>query len=144
MKRITLLTALLLCLLPLQARKEKKFTHETFPLPKVERQVIGIETENTALVLLVHYGAPLGAAAQFLSKDTSSEDYNGARGLTYPATGGRFTGDPALHVKYADGSHNTELYYTGHTVTAGEGFTRTAIGLKDYVTGLEVTLVYDA
>ena len=153
MKRITFLLALATLLLPAKARKVQKFTHETYPLPTVERQIIPVETDHTVLVLLVqengevytlHYGARLSCPAQFLGTGTSTEDYNGARGLTYPATGGRYTGEPALQVKYADGTHNTELYYTGHTVSEEAGFVRTAIGLKDYVTGLVVTLVYDA
>ena len=153
MKQLTLLLTALVAILPLEARKVQKFTHETYPLPQVERKVISIDTEGSSLVLLVqengevftlHYGARLSRPAQFLGAGTSTEDYNGARGITYPATGGRYVGEPALQVKYADGTHNTELYYTSHQVSREDGFTRTSIGLKDYVTGLEVTLVYDA
>ncbi len=153
MKRLTLLAALLLCLLPSWARKKTQFEHTTVAVPPVERQIVAVETEGSALVLLVqenglvqllHYGGPVGDPAQYLAAGTGSQDYNSINGLAYPVTGGRYIGQPALHVKYADGTHNTELYYTGHSVTAREGCTTTAIGLKDYVTGLEVKLVYDA
>ena len=154
MKRIVLLAAaLLLTLLPSQARKAKKFTHQTVAIPTVERQVIAVETQNSALYLLVqengqvqtlHYGAVTGSGAQYLGTSINRRDYNNSAGITYPATGGRFIGEPALHVKYADGTHNTELYYTGHQVAEKDGVVTTSIGLRDYVTGLEVTLVYEA
>ena len=135
------------------ARKVKKSTRSTVVPPSVERQVIAVETENTALIFLVlengevhtqHYGARIGRPEQFLGMQSGEEDYNVCDGLAYPATGGRFIGEPALQVKYADGTHNTELYFTGAEITQREGCTSTAIGLKDYVTGLEVRLVLDA
>ena len=142
MKRtLTLITAVLLTLLQAQA------------LPAQQRQVISIETENSSLILLVHkngrvetvhYGAFLGSPEQYLQRNVKTDDYNGQRGDTYPATGGRFVGEPALHVRYADGNHNTELYYTGHQISQKDGCTSTTVHLKDYVTALEVDLVYDA
>ena len=141
MKRFCLLAALLLtALAPSLAREVKK-------------TVIAVETENSALVLLVqengqvfnlHYGTRVGDAQQFLGIALGTEDYNSVAGLAYPATGGRFIGEPALHVKYADGTHNTELRYIGHTVTEREGCTTTAIDLEDTLTSLKVKLVYDA
>ena len=116
-------------------------------------QVVDIATEHSSLVLLVlpdgqletvRYGSPLSHPEQFLQRGSNTADYNGSRGATYPATGGRFIGEPALHVKYADGTHNTELCYTGHDVTKKDGCTTTTITLKDEVTALEVKLVYDA
>ena len=155
MKLIAFIAAALMLLpSPAQARKVKKtFTHQTVEIPAVERQVVSIETENTALVLLVlengavqtlHYGTRLSQPEQFLARDNSSEDYNGDRGATYPATGGRFIGEPALHVKYADGTHNTELYYTGMERSLSDGVETTVLRLRDYVTGLRVRLVYKA
>jgi len=154
MKRILPVACALLCaLVPSQARKTQKFTHETVQLPAVERQIISVQTENTSLVLLVHengalqtvhYGTRLPNPEEYLALDTSSEDYNGDKGATYPATGGRYVGEPALHVKYADGSHNTELYYTGHEVSTKDGVVTTTIRLRDYVTGLRVRLLYEA
>lgn len=154
MKRFLFLVSLVLALVPANAQKKaKKFVHETVAIPQVERRVIPIETQNTSLVLLVHpnghletvhYGAKLSHPEQFLAKGVNTEDYNGFRGATYPATGGRYINEPALHVKYADGNHNTELYYTGHSVRYTNGCITTVIGLKDYVTALEVKLVYDA
>ena len=152
-KTLLLAAALLVAILPAEARKAKKFTHNTVQIPQVSRQVIAVETDNTALVFLVrengqlmmlHYGARVGDPAQYLAAALSDADYNTLAGMAYPASGGRYIGEPALHVKYADGTHNTELYYTGHQVTAREGCTTTSIGLQDYVTGMEVKLVYDA
>ncbi len=140
MKRMLTLAALALLLLPSQAREVKK-------------QVLAVETENSALVFLVqengqvhtlHYGARVGDPQQFLGVAIGTDDYNSVAGLTYPATGGRYIGEPALHVKYADGTHNTELRYAGHSVTTREGCTSTAIDLEDALTGLKVKLVYDA
>ena len=128
-------------------------THQMVALPAVERKVIAVETENSALVLLVqensqlrllHYGARTGDPQQFLPMAVDSDDYNTASGLAYPATGGRFIGEPALHVKYADGTHNTELYYSGHSIEPRLGCITTSIRLDDPVTGLQVNLVYDA
>ena len=64
--------------------------------------------------------------------------------MTYPTTGGRYLGEPALHVKYADGYHNTELVYANHQVRANGNVVTTEITLKDPVTSLEVKLCYDA
>ncbi len=154
-KTLLLIAAALIALLPAtaQGKKGKKFTHETVAIPQVEKQVIAVETENSSLVLLVHengrletthYGARIAQPAQFLKWRVKTDDYNGQRGNTFPVTGGRYVGEPALHVKYADGSHNTELYYTGHAVSQKDGCVTTVIDLKDYVTGLQVKLVYDA
>ena len=113
------------------------------------QQVISIETEATSLNLLVteggtlqtlHYGTRISGADAWAGINLKSDDYNGCRGLTYPATGGRFIGEPALHVKYADGTHNTELYFSGVERNGNS----TVIGLKDPVTNLQVKLVYDA
>ncbi len=112
-------------------------------------RVISVETDNSSLNLIVlknglvrtmHYGAKIDGADAWSGLKTSSSDYNGCRGMAYPATGGRFTGEPALHVKYADGTHNTELYFSGVTQNGG----RTEILLNDPVTKLEVKLIYDA
>jgi alpha-galactosidase len=150
MKRITILLALILVAFgPAQARKAKKFTHETVQIPSVQPQVITIGTDASQLVLAVtenrelvfrHYGAPVANTASFLDYDCGRG--NGAQ--AFPATGGTFLGEPALHVKYADGNHNTELRYQSHSVSSRDGAVRTEIVLKDYVTGLLVTLVYEA
>ncbi len=154
MKLTAIAAALLLVLpLPAQPRKAKKPAKPTFIPPVVERQIVPIETENSALMLLVlesgqvhtlHYGAKMGPAEQFLGTEMGGEDYNSCDGLAYPATGGRFVGEPALHVKYADGTHNTELYFTGVSTTVRDDCVTTSVQLKDYVTDLQVKLVYDA
>ena len=147
MKRITiLLAALLAAAVPTEARKAKKFVHETVEIPSVEPQVIAVETENTQLLLGVlgnrqvvirHYGQPVSNPSQFL-------EFNGVAAEAYPAAGGTFLGEPALHVKYADGTHNTELRYVGHKVESASGVAKTTIQMKDYVTGLQVNLIYEA
>ena len=115
----------------------------------IQPHVISINTDATSLNLLVtesgslhtlHYGKRIDGADKWSAIDLRSDDYNGIRGLSYPATGGRFVGEPALHVRYADGTHNTELYVCREERTGN----RTVIGLKDSVTKLEVKLVYEA
>ena len=64
--------------------------------------------------------------------------------MAYPTTGGCYNGQSALHVRYADGDQNTELYYTSHEKSSHDGMTVTTLHLKDYVTKLEVDLVYEA
>ena len=119
----------------------------------VEPAVISIETDHTQLILTAdadgnlrtrYYGARFGNPAPFLLMDASRHQDNGAGPMTYPTTGGKFIGTPALHVRYADGNHNTELRYTGHQeLETLYGVRRTEIQLKDPVTELEVKLVYD-
>ncbi|MCR5560786.1 MAG: alpha-galactosidase [Bacteroidales bacterium] len=152
LKTIVLAIAMIAAVLPAQARKAKKFTHETVAIPEVERKVIAVETARTQLLLqvdkkgvvrTVHYGAPTGDPAQFLSY-RSGYNHNFGAPDAYPAAGGRFNGQEALHVAYPDGNQNTELYYTGHDVASRDGKQVTTVHLKDYVTALEVDLVYEA
>ena len=151
---MALLVAGALTLLPAGAKKppQKAFEHKTVEIPAVTPQVIAVETAHTALLLqvdkkgavnTVHYGAPAGDPAQFLDFIFRGH-HNFESPTTYPAAGGRFNGQEALHVKYADGSQNTELYYVSHDKTAGDGVVTTTLHLKDYVTALEVDLVYEA
>ena len=151
MKRLAILLAALLMVaaMPAQARKAKKFVHQTVEIPATEPQSIVIETAESQLVLAVtrdrelvlrHYGAPVKDAGQFTFMDTDRG--NGAQ--AYPAAGGTFLGQAALHVKYADGNHNTELRYLSHSKAQKDGIATTEIVLKDYVTDLQVKLVYDA
>ena len=137
------------------ARKEKKkaYDHVTVEIPKVQKTVIPVETEHTQLVLMVqengvlqtlHYGTRIADPRAFLDFRTLRSNDNGSGPMAYPTTGGRYVGEPALHVKYADGYHNTQLYYTGHDVRRNGNVVTTAVTLKDYVTLLEVKLVYDA
>ena len=152
MKRTTLIAAiLLLALAPAQARKEKKFTHQITPIPVIAPQTIGIHTNGTSLILAVredgtvhqlHFGSKVGEA-EFAPVPYEEGRY-GSGIQAYPATGGRYIGVPALHLKYADGSHNTELRYTGHEVAEGPGTVITTVHLKDYTTGVTVDLIYEA
>ena len=138
MKHIVLFTALLLAVLA---------------PAKAAPQVIAVDTDHTQLVLTVdeagnlrtrHYGARIADPGLFLGMDTQAKRPNGAGPMTLPTTGGVFVGSPALHVRYADGNHNTELYYTGHRSRSKDGVTTTEISLKDPVTALQVKLVYEA
>ncbi|MBO4635130.1 MAG: alpha-galactosidase [Bacteroidales bacterium] len=122
-------------------------------LPLKAQTIIPIETENTSLVLLVgadgnlqtlHFGARVLKPEAWADAKTGTDDYNTVRGLSYPATGGRYIGEPALHVKYADGTHNTELRYSGVERSSKAGVETVRVSLKDPVTALEVTLVYEA
>lgn len=156
MRRILLFMALItLVTVPTGAQgrkaKAKPFTHTTVALPRTEPGIIAIETDGTSLVLTVrengalqqlYYGKRL-EAAEFLAVPQVNGRYSDGP-LAYPATGGRFLEEPALHLQYADGNHNTELYYTGHSVRQQDGMTVTTIDLKDYVTDVEVRLVYEA
>ena len=147
------LAALLLAVVPAQGRKNpKKFSHETVQVPAVTPRIIPIETDHTQLILQVdgkgtvhtlHYGAQAGSPDQFTDFRFGGNHNFGAP-CTYPTAGGTFNGQEALHVQYADGSQNTELYYTGHESASRSGVVTTTLHLKDYVTALEVDLVYDA
>ena len=140
MKRILLLAALSLAVHPVSAQK-------------AGNNVISIETDHTALVLSVlengslqtrHYGARMEDPTPFASLDLWRDSSYGAGPVTYPTVGGKYLGQSALHVKYADGNQNTELRYVSHSLTRKDGVETTSICLKDPVTGLGVTLVYDA
>ena len=156
MKRsiLLLLTATVLAIAPAWARKApKKFVHETVAIPEVAPKVIAVETDHTQLLLqvdkkgsvrTVHYGVPTGEAAQFVSFRSGYGSLYGSGPMTYPTVGGRFIGQPALQVKYADGTHNTELYYVSHETVSRSGAVTTTLHLKDYVTALEVSLGYEA
>ena len=153
LRSLLLAAMLLLAAVPSEARrKPQKFTHETVDIPAVQPRAIAVETAGTQLVLqvdargtvnTVHYGAPAGDPAQFIGFNQGGH-HNFDAPSAYPTAGGRFNGLDALHVKYSDGTQNTELYYTSHEVQARDGVTTTTVHLKDYVTALEVDLVYDA
>ena len=122
-------------------------------LPTVTQKVISVETENTQLILQVdkkgivrtmHYGEDAGDPTQFLYYYTGRGNDYGDGPMTYPTVGGGFNGQPALHVKYADGNQNTELYYVSDESSSCDGVTTTILHLKDYVTKLEVDLIYEA
>lgn len=122
-------------------------------LPPVTQKVISVETENTQLILQVdkkgivrtmHYGEDAGDPTQFLYYYTGRGNDYGDGPMTYPTVGGGFNGQPALHVKYADGNQNTELYYVSDESSSRDGVTTTILHLKDYVTKLEVDLIYEA
>ena len=157
MKHILMaLAAAALVLMPAPAhakKKQKVFTHETVEIPAMEPEVIAISTQNTSLIIraqedrqlfTLHYGAKVADPAEYQEYLTERFTENGSGNYTYPATGGQFVGVPALHVKYADGNHNTELRYQSHSTKYSGNIVTTEILLKDYVTSLQVKLVYDA
>ena len=145
--------ALMITTTPAEARKKPKTqSHQTVEIPAVTPQVIPVSTAHTQLILQVdkkgvlrtlHYGAPAGDPDQFLRFSYGSY-HNYEAPTTYPAVGGRFNGQDALHVEYADGTQNTELYFTSCETTTGSGSTTTTVHMKDYVTALEVDLIYEA
>ena len=123
------------------------------PFASAGKTVIPVETDHTALVLAVrgngvletlHYGTRIVDPTAFGAFETGLSEDNGSGPMAYPTTGGRYLGEPALHVKYADGYHNTELQYVRHEVRANGDVVTTEITLKDPVTALEVKLFYDA
>ena len=155
MKKILLIAmaAMMVAALPADAaKKAKKFVNKKVEIPAVTPKVIAVETDHTQLLLQVdangrmytlHYGANAGRPESFVPFRFGG-DHNFEVVPAYPTVGGRFNGQEALHVVYADGSQNTELYYTGHETVSRGGALSTTIHMKDYVTALEVDLVYDA
>ena len=153
MKRFVLICSALLLLAGTgaEARKQPKkntFTHETVEIPTIEPKVVAIETANTALILqidkkgvvrTVHYGTKLRNPEQFLHFDLKYNKSIDPGALTYPAAGGRFVGEPAFSVRYPDGTRNTELHYVSHEKSGD----KTTLHLRDYVTAMEVDLIYD-
>lgn len=123
-------------------------------LPASARKtVIPVETDHTQLILAVqdngvlqtlHFGAKIADPSAFEAFITGRGTDNGEGPMAYPTTGGRYIGEPALHVRYADGYHNTQLFYKGHTVHANGNIVTTVVTLQDKVTLMEVKLVFDA
>ncbi len=154
----TLLAAGLAVLMILPAgaamrRKPKAFTHETVEVPAIEAEIIAISAGNSSLILLadedrllytLHYGSKVADPQEYKGYRTARFTENGNLNYTYPSTGGEFVGVPALHVRYADGNHNTDLRYQSHKTTRSGNVETTEIFLKDYVTLLEVKLIYEA
>ena len=120
---------------------------------EARKTVIPIETEHTQLLLAVrdngvletlHFGAKVADPEAFLAFNTGRGEDNGDGPMAYPTAGGRFLGQPALHAKYADGTHNTELFYVSHSSRPAGGAVTTEVLLKDPVSLLEVKLVFVA
>ena len=150
-KTALIVAALLLAIVPSQARKEKKYSHQIAAIPVIQPRTIGIQTDNSSLVLSVredgtvnqlHYGSKVDEA-EFAPVPYAEGRYSSGA-LAYPATGGRYIGVPALHLKYADGTHNTELRYIGHETSETADCKTTTVLLKDYYTDVQVKLVYEA
>ena len=121
-------------------------------LAAVLPHIIAVETDNTSwifsandngAVYQVHYGAKMDAN-EFAAVQPKAWARYSIGEQAFPATGGRYLREPALHVQYADGSHNTELVYKGHSVKEISGVKTTVISLEDPVTKLAVNLIYEA
>ena len=78
------------------------------PAAAARKTVIPVETEHTQLVLVaqengvlqtVHFGVKVADPSAFVSYRTGRGTDNGEGPMTYPTTGGRYLGEPALHVK---------------------------------------------
>lgn len=118
-----------------------------------EKNFISIDTDNSSMVLEArkgevvfhHYGGKISHPEEFYGyKSYRRWDY-GTDPLAYPATGGRYFNEAALTVEYPGSQWNTELEYVSHeTEKVNDGVTRTKVRMRDHVTGLEVTLIYDA
>lgn len=115
--------------------------------------IIPVNTKNTSLVLGVgedgklyslHYGARLSCPEDMTQWNSHRRaDYN-TDPQAYSTQGGRYFGEPALSVTYADGALNTELTFLSKEVLKQAGVTTTRITLRDLKTALTVTLAYKA
>ena len=135
------------------AQRKKPKTETAVEIPAVQPCIIPVSTDHSQWILSVdrhgilrtlHYGAKVEDPEAFLRMQTGRGSDYGNGPMAWPTTGGRFTGTPALHVRYADGTHNTELYYLSHEVSAAQGVVTTRIRLKDYLTLMETDLVFEA
>ncbi|MBQ9399863.1 MAG: alpha-galactosidase [Bacteroidales bacterium] len=135
-KILMIVAATLLSLLPGSAR---------------DSRIISIETDNNSLVLAVredgsvyqlHYGARV-SSSEFAAVPIRDGRYS-AGSLAYPAAGGRFLDQPALHLQYADGTHNTELRYVSHGTVSTQGVLTTTVNLQDEIRKITVRLIYEA
>ena len=137
MKHILLIAVALLCTcMPAQAG--------TYILIETDHTQLVLTTDDVGNLRTRYYGSRIDTPWQFLNNDSRFQGPNGSGPMTLPTTGGTFVGTPALHVRYADGSHNTELYYTGHTSDYRTGIYTTNVMLRDPVTGLAAILIYEA
>ena len=148
MRKLLLLTAALLMVAVPGANARKKpqvKQHTVQALPQVQPQLISVETANTQLLLRTTQKGELQQLRYGKKLDTAPFINSGKQTApAFPTAGGNTQEDVALAVTYADGSLNTELYVTGVSQKEADGVATTEISLKDYVTLLEVKLVYEA
>ena len=128
------------------ARKKPQVKqHTVVEVPEVQPRLIPIETENTQLLLRTTKKGQLQQLRYGVKLDTAPFESTRKRAHdAFPVAGGYTRDDVALSVTYPDGNLNTELYVTGVTQNKADGIVTTEISLKDYVTLLEVKLVYEA
>ncbi|MBO7397148.1 MAG: alpha-galactosidase [Bacteroidales bacterium] len=145
--------AFMLAFFPADARRTPKTAPAPVVKPEVSPCIIPVETDGTQLLLaadregtlrIVHYGAKVADPDSFLGYRFGMGNRYGEGPMAYPTAGGLEHGQTALHVKYADGTHNTELCYVSHGKKLDGNVCETSVRLKDYVTNLEVKLIYTA
>ena len=147
MKRLLTLVALsLIIAAPASAAAKKPVKqHKVVEIPNVRPELISIETANTQLLLCttgkgelrqVRYGVKLDTAPFEKSRKRKAD--------AFPVVGGYTENASALGVRYADGNLNTELYVAGVGRSSTADVSTTEISLKDYVTDLQVKLIYEA
>ncbi|MBQ9410693.1 MAG: alpha-galactosidase [Bacteroidales bacterium] len=148
MRKILSILAVLcvLCAPGASARKKPQVKqHTVTAIPEVQPQLISIETANTQLLLRTTAKGQLEQLRYGLKLDTAPFANSGKRAaVAFPTAGGFTQDNTALAVTYPDGGLNTELYVTGVSQKSADGVATTEISLKDYVTLLEVKLVYEA
>lgn len=114
---------------------------------------VEVNTDKTSLIMVVdqvgalrtaYYGVKGPQPSDFVRGTSATRSAYGGQDMAYSTQGGTNAHEPALKVRYADGYMNTELYYESHETSQQDGCTVTKVLLKDPVTALEVTLVYEA
>ena len=146
-KFVAILAVLCIVGLPgANARKKPQVKqHTVVEIPKVQPQLIAIETDDTQLLLRTTELGSLQQLRYGKKLDTAPFQNSGKFApLAFPSAGGLTQDATALAVTYPDGSLNTELCVTGVSQKSAPGIATTEISLKDYVTLLEVKLVYEA
>jgi alpha-galactosidase len=146
-KILTLLAISLIVAVPSASARKKPQAkqHTVVAVPQVQPQLISVETNNTQLLLRATEKGELQQLRYGVKLNTAPFENSGKKTApAFPTAGGFTKDDAALAVTYADGSLNTELYVTGVSQKEADGVATTEISLKDYVTLLEVKLVYEA
>jgi alpha-galactosidase len=114
---------------------------------------VEVNTDKTSLIVVVdqvgalrtaYYGVKGPRLSDFERGTSACRSVYGGPDMAYSTQGGINVLEPALKVRYADEYMNTELYYVCHEIVRNDGCTVTRVLLKDPVTAIEVTLVYEA
>ena len=148
MKRLFTLIALSVLVAAPQwasAKKPVKKQHDVVEIPQVKPELVSIETAHTQLLLKVTEKGELRQVRYGVKLDTAPFEKSRKRKAdAFPVVGGYTENASALGVRYADGNLNTELYVAGVGRSSTADVSTTEISLKDYVTDLQVKLIYEA